>query len=386
MFGYELTGYRRKDGRVGIRNFVVVMAAADNVNPLARRLAEEVSGIVCLEANYGRGQLGDDLELTLRTMTGLAAHPNVFGSLIVSFEPESALRIAERVEKMGRGTHTISLLEEGGLAATVQSGRGILDRLLEDSQKSVRTPFHVGELLIGLECGGSDTSSGVVANPAIGMISDDIVQVGGTTIFSEPVECIGCEQLLAIRARSESVGAEIIASIEKYKRIALDQGVDLTGINPTADNIAGGLSSIEEKSLGSISKSGTAEIQGVLRYGERPYGPGLWFMDAPAAGAENLTALAAAGCQVVLFSTGSANPLGHPISPTLKISANMETARRMREHIDVDLSLGLSGELGLDGCAQGIIDFLGEVIAGRRVKAEELGYLENTISRIGESV
>ena len=318
----ELYGFRRTDGRAGIRNIVVVMAAADNVNPLARRLALEVPGVVCLPASYGRGQLGEDLDQTLAAMAGLAAHPNVFGTLIVSFEPESARRVSERVEAMGREVDNLSLLREGGFTAATKAGREILSRLSATARTEKRKPFSTKELLIGLECGGSDTSSGVIANPALGMLSDRLIDSGATTIFSEPLECIGCESSLVTRAVNPRVAVRITASIEKYKKIALDQGVDLTGVNPTADNIAGGLSSIEEKSLGALAKSGTCPIKGVLSYGERPPGKGLWFMDAPAAAVENLTALAAAGCQAIVFSTGSVNPVGHPISPTLKICAN----------------------------------------------------------------
>jgi altronate dehydratase large subunit len=349
-------------------------------------LALEVPGVVCLPASYGRGQLGSDLELTLAAMAGLAAHPNVSGALIVSFEPESARRISVWVEALGREVETLSLLTVGGLTAAMKAGREILGRLLLSAQTEKREPFSIKDLLIGLECGGSDTSSGVIANPALGMISDRLIGFRAATIFSEPLECIGCENALAARAVDQQVAARILASVEKYKKIARDQGVDLAGVNPTADNIAGGLSTIEEKSLGAVAKSGTGPIAGVLAYGERPPGKGLWFMDAPAAAVENLTALAAAGCQAVFFSTGSVNPVGHPIAPTLKVCANPEAVYRMAEHVDVDLSGGLDGTLRLEACRDLLEDRLIKVVNGDSVAAERLGYLETNISRFGQSV
>jgi len=379
-------GFLRKDGRFGIRNLVVVMAAADNVNPLASMLAQDVPGVVCLRAGYGRGQLGKDLDLTLRTMAGLAAHPNVSGSLVVSFEPESALRISRRVTAQGRNAATLSLLETGGVTAVRKAGQEILHRLTLTAQTEKRQPVSVEDFIIGLECGGSDTSSGVIANPTLGLLSDRMIDAGATTIFSEPLECIGCEALLKKRAITEQVAHRIGEAIQKYKKIALDQGVDLTGVNPTADNIAGGLSTIEEKSLGAVAKSGSRPIEGVLDYAEKPTGKGLWFMDAPAAAAENLTALAAGGCHAILFATGSVNPVGHPLSPTIKICANPTAVRRMGEHIDMDLSDGLTGATSLEDCSQRLEQSLWRVINGELTAAERLGYLESNISRIGQSV
>lgn len=382
----ELTGFKRGDGRYGIRNLVAVMAASDNVNPLARRLAMEMPGVVCLPASYGRGQLGDDLGLTLRTMAGLATHPNLFGCLIVCFEPEIGRRLQALSENLNRRCEILSLLEEGGLTSSLGRGVAIVTDMLTKREEERRRPMDLRHFLIGSECGGSDATSGLISNPALGRTVDQVVDLGGAAIFSEPVECLGCELILEERARDPKVARDAIATVEKYRRVALDQGVDLTGVNPTSDNMAGGLSTIEEKSLGALTKSGSRTIEGVLAYGQRPAGAGLWFMDAPAAAVENLTALAAAGCQAILFSTGNGNPVGYPLSPTIKVCGNPQTVKYLAEHIDVDLSGGLGGAIDLEGCGRKVFNALLEVMKGLSTAAEKLDYLTTNISRIGLSV
>lgn len=383
---HELTGYRRSDDRLGVRNLVVVMAAADNVNPLARLLERDVPGVVFLPASYGRGQLGRDFEITLAAMAGLASHPNVAECLIVTFEPESAERIAERVRARGRDVETLSILEAGGVGPALERGGAILRAMQKRASEQERRPIQMSEMTVGLECGGSDTTSGLFGNPCLGAFTDIVVDAGGTAIFSEPVECLGGEKLLMERAVDGKAAGDIEAAILRYRDIALDQGIDLTGVNPTPDNIAGGLTTIEEKSLGAIAKAGGRPIQGVVGYGERPQRNGLWLMEAPAAAVENITALSAAGAQIILFVTGSCNPVGHPISPTVKICANPETMRRMAEHIDVDLSHGLDqGLTTLQGAAEISAAFT-DIANGRPTAAERLGFLESNISRFGLSV
>ncbi len=382
----KMTGYRRNNGRVGVRNFVAVMAAADNVNPLARKLAAESPGIVCLPASYGRGQLGRDFEISLSAMAGLAGHPNVAECLVVSFEPESSERIATRVGAMGRGVKTLSILAAGGITRAMELGSGILRAMMDRAAAQSREPVGPAELMVGLECGGSDTSSGLLANPCLGAFCNNFIDSGGTAIFSEPVECLGGEALLTGRAVNANVAAQIEAAIMRYRDIALDQGIDLTGVNPTPDNIAGGLTTIEEKSLGAISKTGMQPIQGLLGYGERPSSAGLWFMEAPAGAVENITALSAAGAQIIMFVTGSCNPVGHPISPTVKICANSATLQHMGEHIDIDLSHGLAGGFTLRQGAEQIAGVCTDVTNGRLTAAERLGFMETNISRFGLSV
>ncbi|MDX1605192.1 MAG: UxaA family hydrolase [Candidatus Competibacterales bacterium] len=386
LFPQPVSGYRRPDGRIGVRNHVVAMAAASNMNPVVRRLAAAVPGVTPLPAAYVRGQLGRDLEITLDAMAGLAAHPNVATCLVVGFEPESTERLAQRVRTRGREIRTLALLDAGGMTPTLARGQAILHELCEATAAQAREPLAPEQLLVGLECGGSDFTSGLVGNPALGAFTDALIDAGGSAIFSEPVECLGGEPLLVRRAATPEAARAIVATIRRYHDIALAQGVDLTGVNPTADNIAGGLSTIEEKSLGAIAKTGQRPIQGVISYGEPPPHRGLWLMEAPAEAVENLTALGAAGVQVLVFVTGSGNPVGHPLVPTVKVCANPDTATRMGEHLDVDLSNSLLGEFDTVEGGHRIGAVVAEVLNGRETAAERLGFVESMISRFGRSV
>jgi altronate dehydratase large subunit len=381
-----LTGFPRENGRKGIRNFVAVLAAADNVNPLARHLAARNSGVVCLPASYGRGQMGRDFEVSLRAMAGLAAHPNVASCLVVSFEPESSERVAKLARNLGREVATLSFLETGGLQECLDKGSEILRHMRQGASLIQRVPLAVSELTIGLECGGSDTTSGLFGNPALGAFTDWIVDHGGTAIFSEPVECLGGEELLRQRALSREAAERLISTVRAYDELAREQGVDLAGTNPTPDNLAGGLTSIEEKSLGALAKTGSRTIMGVVGYADAAPGPGVWMMDAPAAAVENVTALSAGGAQCVCFVTGTGNPTGHPISPTIKISANARAVQRMSAHFDVDLSDMLRGQMNVAQGAEAIGAVVARVIEGEPTAAERLDYLETNISRIGPSV
>src|SRR6516165_5933250 len=381
-----LTGYPRENDRKGIRNLVAVLAAADNVNPLARHLAARNPGVVCLPASYGRGQMGRDFEVSLRAMAGLAAHPNIASCLVVSFEPESSERVAKIARQLGRQVATLSFLETGGLLECLDKGSEILRGMQQAASLVQRASLAVSELTIGLECGGSDTTSGLFGNPALGAFTDWIVDHGGTAIFSEPVECLGGEELLRRRAVSAQAAERLVSTVRAYDELAREQGIDLAGTNPTPDNMAGGLTSIEEKSLGALAKTGSRPIMGVIGYAEAAPGPGVWMMDAPAAAVENVTALAAGGAQCVCFVTGSGNPTGHPVSPTIKISANPRTVERMSAHLDVDLSDMLRGHMNVLQGAEAIGAAIAKVIGGEPTAAERLGYLETNISRIGPSV
>jgi len=382
---WKLSGYRRSNGTLGVRNHVAVLAAADNVNPLARQLADQAPGTTFIRASFGRGQLGDDFKLALRTMAGMAAHPNVSDCLIVSFELASAERVAERVRAAGRNAAILSLLDEGGIGASLRVGQRMLTNMVARAQQEARVPISIRELVVGLECGGSDVTSGLIGNPGLGGFTDHLIDSSSTAIFSEPVECLGAESILKARAANPEAAAALLRAVARRHEIAKEQGTDLLGANPTADNIAGGLSTIEEKSLGALAKSGTRRIEGLLDYAERPPQPGLWMMDAPSAAVENITALAAGGCQVIMFVTGSGNPVGHPIAPTIKICANPRAAQRMAEHIDVDLSAVLLGKLDPAQGTRAIAEAFARVVNGEETAAERLDYVDTTISRIAQS-
>lgn len=378
--------YRRSDGRIAIRNFLAVISATDAANPVARRLAASVPEAVAITPLYGRGQLGEDLELSVRTMVGLGTNPNVYAVLVVSLEPVAANRIAKEIARVGKPVEVLSIQGEGGTPRLFTRGTRILRAWAREARRLRRERTRIAELSVGLECGGSDATSGLVANPAIGLVTDRLIGAGGTAIFSEPVECLGGEAILSARARDDTVALDIVRTIKKYEAIAQEAGVDLNRTNPAPDNIRGGLTTIEEKSLGSISKSGSRPICGVLAYGHAPLQPGLYFMDAPAPATENITALAAAGVQLILFGTGVGNSIGNPLAPTIKVCGNPITCRTFSAHIDVDLAAVITRGLNITVAADQVQAELLKVAEGKPTCCEVLGETETAISRIGPSV
>jgi len=381
-----LQGYLRPNGQIGIRNYLAIVAATDAANPVARRLAAAVPGCVAITPLYGRGQLGDDLAQSVRTLIGLGAHPNVYATLVVSLERSAGERARQGIAATGKTCELMGIQEAGGTQQLFRRAKALLETWLQETRALKPVPVRLEQLTVGLECGGSDTTSGLVTNPAIGLLTDRIVDAGGTAIFSEPVECLGGEAALADRAESQDVARRIDATIRKYEDIAQRAGIDLNKVNPAPDNIRGGLTTIEEKSLGALCKSGSRKIRGVLDYGQAAGRNGLYLMDAPAAATENLTALAAGGCHLILFATGAGNSIGNPVSPTVKICANPHTCDSFADHIDVDISPVLREGLPLAQAAEAIAGFMAEVTHGRETRCETLGETEIAISRIGESV
>jgi altronate dehydratase large subunit len=381
-----LTGFRRADGRVGIRNYLAVIAATDAANPVARRIAAAVPGAVAITPLYGRGQLGEDLAQSVRTMIGLGSNPNVYGALVVSLETVAGKRVADGIAQKAPRCALMGIQEEGGTPRLFDKAVGLLRDWKREADALQRAPITLADLVVGLECGGSDTTSGLVANPAIGLLTDRIVDAGGIAIFSEPVECLGGEAALMARTPDREVREKIRATVRKYEEIALRAGVDLNKTNPAPDNIRGGLTTIEEKSLGSISKAGSRPLAGVLRYGEAASRPGLYLMDAPAPATENITALGAGGTQLILFATGVGNSIGCPVSPTVKICGNPLTCRTFAPHIDVDLSHVITEGRSLAVAGEAVMAAAAAVINGETTRCEALGETEVAISRIGESV
>jgi altronate dehydratase large subunit len=382
----KVTGFRRADGRIGIRNYLAVIAATDAANPVVRRIAAAIPGAVAITPLYGRGQLGEDLALSVRTMIGLGSNPNVYGALVVSLERVAGSRVADAISAKVTRCALMGIQEEGGTPKLFDRAVALLREWKREADALKRSPIALSELIVGLECGGSDTTSGLVANPAIGLVTDQIIDAGGTAIFSEPVECLGGEAALTARAPDTAVQEKIRATVRKYEDIALRAGVDLNKTNPAPDNIRGGLTTIEEKSLGSISKAGTRAIAGVLGYGEAPPRPGLYLMDAPAPATENITALGAGGAHLILFGTGVGNSIGCPVSPTVKICGNPLTCETFAAHIDTDLSDVIAEGRSLGTAGDAVMAATCAVVNGEITRCEALGETEVAISRIGESV
>jgi altronate dehydratase large subunit len=378
-------GYRRADGTVGIRNQVAILAVMDNANGVVRHLAQLVRGTLPLTVWYGRGQFGADDTLFRRTQAGLATNPNIAAVLVISLEKVSAGKVAETIAKSGKPVRQISIQDVGGTVEAIATGMRMLAPLVEAASEQRPEQVPLSELILGVECGGTDTTSGIASNPALGWVADQVVAQGGVVYLSETSEWMGAEAVLARRARSPEVAEAIYASVRRIEQDAIARGVDIRGANPVPDNIRGGISSIEEKSLGAIIKGGTTTIQDVLPYAQRASGKGLYLMDTAAPAAESMTGLAAGGAQLIIFTTGQMNIMGCPVAPTIKVTGNPRTAQRLADNVDVDVSPMLTGE-SLETAGTRLYQRMLATASGRMTRAEVFGDEEIAISRIEPTV
>ena len=381
-------GFRRPSGPPGARNHLAIVSAMDNTNPIVRRAGSLLREAVAVNTSFGRALMGEDELQHWRVMGHTAGHPNVGAAVVVSLEPKSAQAIAEVAAKASpwMPIEAVSVQEVGGTLSTTARVLDLASRLAGHLASARRERCGLGEITLGTECGGSDTTSGLVSNPATGMVADRVVDLGGAVIFSETLEIVGAEHLLARRAADPKTARRLLACARRAVEYAESLGVDLIGSNPAPDNIRGGLSSIEEKSLGAIKKAGSRPIVEVVGVGERPRRRGTIFADAPCAGVENITSLAASGAQAIIFSTGIGNPIGHPLAPTIKVTGNPRTASRMAENIDLDLSGVMAGRMGLGEAAAALERVLLEVLSGKLTASELLGETELTVSRAALSL
>jgi len=378
-------GYRRSDGKVGIRNHVLLLPTSVCAARVASDIARDVPGCVAACHAYGCCQVGADARLTFRTLVNTAANPNVGAIVVVGLGCEGLepLSLLQAVEGLGKPARGIVIQDEGGSPNTIRRGAAVAGRMAEALGTHRREEVPASSLLLGLECGGSDATSGLAANPALGAASDLLIAGGGTCILSETTESIGAEHVLARRAVDDQVRRKLLEIVRTCEDRALRMGEDLRGSQPTPGNIAGGITTIEEKSLGCIHKAGSAPIQGVLEYGEVPAGPGLYVMDTPGMDVESMVGLAAGGVQVMVFTTGRGTPTGNPIMPVIKATANRRTAERMADNIDLDLSGVIDGTLTIEQAGKRILDEILAVAGGELTKAELLGHTEFSLYRIG---
>ncbi|MBI5967925.1 MAG: UxaA family hydrolase [Deltaproteobacteria bacterium] len=382
----EFWGYRRKDRKFGIRNYVAIISAMDNSNPTVRRVASIVRGTQAVCPTFGRGSMGPDLDQHLRTVVNIGTNPNVYGAVVISLFRSSAEEIAQSIAKTGRPVEAYAIEEDGGTANVANLGVRAALQLMGDAGRQRREPMPWSELVLGMECGGSDGSSGIVSNPVTGMVADMVVDRGGTVIMSETVEILGAEHLVAARAKDPATKQKLLEAVNFCVTYAKEVGVDLLGANPAPDNIIGGLSTIEEKALGAIKKGGSRPLMEVIGYGHRPTKKGFVIMDAPAPGVENVTALAAGGTQAIIFSTGKGNPSGHPIVPTIKVSGNPFTVELLKDNLDVDLSAVITKGMSLADAANILEQELVDVCWGKPTRADLLGETEVAISRLCRTV
>ena len=379
-------GFRRKDKSVGIRNHVAVVSVMDNSNPLVRQICQQVPGTVPVCATFGRGAMGPDMEIHRRILAGMATNPNVHSAVVCGIEKRLVEEIARRIARSDREVETCVIQRDGGTLGATAKGVRAAALLVQKASAQQRENCPLSDLLLGLECGGSDATSGIAGNTVTGLVSDFVVASGGSTVLSETVELLGAEHILARRAVTEEVGRQLVAKVNRCAEYALSLGEDLIGSNPVPDNIEGGLTTIEEKSLGAVKKAGSSPLQEVLEYGVRPSKKGFVFMDGPAPAIENMSGLAAAGVQVIIFYTGQGNHSGHPLVPVIKSCGNPDTLAIMPENIDVDLSQVILGEIDLKSAAELVKGRLMEVLSGRLTTAEILGQGEISISRYALTV
>lgn len=381
-------GYHRADGSVGVRNHMLVLSVGGLTIPTARRIASSIKGAVIVGFPYNAGSLlGDDRATWKRAMMAMAVHPNVGAVLLVGDNPPVAAEVAEHARKAGR-PHAVMTLDDCNHDAVTLTERGIRAgaRLAMAISADRRAPAPLSALTLGLECGRSDPSSGLVSNPLLGRMADRIVDAGGRAMIGETVEWLGAEHRLEKRAANPDVAKAIRDAVLRREQWAISHGLDLTGNNPGPANIAGGLSSIEEKALGNIAKSGSRPIQGVLRYGEAAPKPGCWVMDAPAYASESLTGFTAAGAQLMLFTTGVGNSFVSALAPTIKVCANPETCARVGEQLDLDAHKVFTGEETPESAADRLWARMMHVADGAATWGEILGEGDEIVARYGQAM
>jgi (2R)-sulfolactate sulfo-lyase subunit beta len=381
----QLYGYRRENGKVGIRNHVIVLPVDDISNAACEAVAKNIQGVLALPHSYGRLQYGKDLDLHFRTMIGTGANPNVAAAIVIGIEPNWTNIVAEGIAKTGKPVAAFSIERVGDLE-TIRRASLKAKEFVQWASELQREPIDLKDLTVSIKCGESDTTTGLASCPTVAQAVDRLVDAGATVIFGETSELTGGEHLIADRCATPELREKFMALYNDYVGEILSSGVDLLGSQPTQGNIIGGLSTIEEKALGNIAKTGTKKIIGVLESAEAPNnGPGLYFMDTSSAAAECITLMAAGGAVVHFFPTGQGNIIGNPIEPVIKVTANPITASTMSEHIDVDVSGLLSREINLTQAGDLLMDYLCRVVNGRFTAAEALGHREFVMTKLYRS-
>ena len=381
----DLYGYRREDGRVGTRNHVIILPVDDISNAACEAVASHIQGTLALPHSYGRLQYGEDLELHFRTMIGTGRNPNVAAVVVIGIEENWTKRIADGIAETGKPVAAFSIEGYGDLE-TVRRASWKAKEFVQNASEMRREPVEFSELTVSIKCGESDTTTGLGSCPTVGVVVDRLLDEGATVFFGETSELTGGEHLIAERMATPELKEKFMDTYKAYVSAIEARGSDLLGSQPTQGNIAGGLSTIEEKALGNIEKTGTKEVIGVLEPAEAPEdGPGLYFMDSSSAAAEFVTLMAAGGAVVHLFPTGQGNIVGNPIEPVIKLSANPKTVAAMAEHIDVDVGGLLSRELKLPEAGELLMENLRRTVNGRMTAAEVLGHREFVMTKLYQS-
>jgi (2R)-sulfolactate sulfo-lyase subunit beta len=379
-------GYKRENGRVGVRNHVIVLPVDDLSNAAAQAVANNIQGAMAIPHPYGRLQFGADLELHFRTLIGTGCNPNVAAVVVIGIEEGWTGRVVDGIKKTGKPVTGFGI-ELHGDHDTIYRASKVAKEYVQWASELRREERPLKDLWISTKCGESDTTSGCGSNPTVGNAFDKLYPHGTTLVFGETTELTGGEHLVAARCRTPAVREKFMAMFDRYQEVIdRHKTSDLSDSQPTKGNIAGGLTTIEEKALGNIQKIGRkCMVDGVLDKAEEPTGTGLWFMDSSSAAAEMVTLCAASGYTVHFFPTGQGNVIGNPILPVIKLCANPRTVRTMSEHVDVDVSGLLRKEMSPDEAGDKLIECMFRTANGRLTAAEALGHREFVLTRLYES-
>ena len=386
MQARKIHAYRRENGRVGVRNHVVILPVDDISNAASEGVANNVKGTLALPHSYGRLQFGEDLDLFFRTMIGTGSNPNVAAVVVIGIEAGWTKRIVDGIAKTGKPVEGFAIEGRGDIQ-TIADASYRAKEFVQWATELQLTECDLSELYISVKCGESDTTTGLASCPTVGNLIDKHCSNNGTASFGETTELTGGEHIVAAKAANETVRKQFMASFEDYQKLVFTEKTnDLSESQPTKGNIAGGLTTIEEKALGNIEKLGRkTKFVGCLKPAEAPTGPGLWFMDTSSAAAEAVTLWAASGAVVHLFPTGQGNVIGNPMEPVIKLSGNPKTVKTMKEHIDLDVSAILQGEMTLDQAGDALIDMVVRTANGRFTAAEALGHREFVMTKLYRS-
>lgn len=385
MAARTFPGYRRPDGSVGVRNHVLVVPTVICSAVVAERIAASVAPVgTALPHLAGCGQLGPDMVTTHETLAAYCRHANVGAVIVVALGCEQvvAQRLADEARRHGKPVAVVAIQTEGGTVRATEKGIAIARDMAASLAVIERVECDVSSLIVSVKCGGSDYTSGLASNPAVGRVADRIVDQGGSVVLGEIAEIMGAEHLLAARASSPGAAAQLLRVVNRVEAEAMALGLDIRGTQPSPGNIRGGLTTIEEKSLGATHKAGErTRLEDVVGYSAPITRRGLTVMDTPGLDVESVTGMVGGGAQVVLFTTGLGTPTGNPIAPVVKITGNARTAATMADNIDVDVSMVLAEAETLDVAARRLFDHLLAVCSGQPTAAERLGHRECAIYR-----
>lgn len=373
----KIKGFVRPDGKVGIRNKVLILSTVGCANGTVQRIAAQVDDTVAIPNVKGCGQVGKGIEIMRKSLINLTMNPNVYGTILVGLgcETTKPYELAEKIRKINpKPLEVITIQDQGGTLKAIEKGIKLARNMAAEMSKLERTEVDLSRIVLATNCGGSDATSGLAANPTLGKCSDQLIAQGGTVLLGETTELIGTEHILGRRAKNEKVKANVYKIIKDLENQFIETGIDVRGANPTPGNMKGGLSTLEEKALGGISKGGSTAINEVVEYAAIPGEKGLIIMDTPGYDIESVSGMVAGGAQVCVFTSGRGTPIGNALVPVIKITGNKNTFESMEDNIDMDTSGVIEGTRTLDELGDELYEMLVQVCNGKKTKAELYGF------------